>query len=60
MKDLENLVNAIFEKRYSREEVVNLCLKMQHEYSEFVKNSYFTPNLREIAEWTDKWLEDNL
>jgi hypothetical protein len=45
---------------YTREEVINKCLKMQYEYPKFVKESYYTPNTREIADWTNDWIEENL
>ena len=45
---------------WSREEVVTLCLKMQHEYPKFVQESCYIPNMREIAEWTNNWISENL
>lgn len=57
--------NFIFIRRkekkvFTREEVVTKCFKMQHDYPKFVKESYYTPNMREIAEWTDNWIQQNL
>lgn len=48
------------ERMYSKESVVRLVLKMQHEYTEYKRSCHYGPNMREIAEWTDKWLEENL
>lgn len=45
---------------YTKIHVARLCLKMQHDYSKFKESCHYGPNMREIAEWTDKWLEENL
>ncbi len=45
---------------WTREEVVSLCLKMQHDYPKFTKDSYFTPNMREIADWTSNGIDENI
>ncbi len=45
---------------WSREEVVVLTLKMQHDFEQYKRDCHYSPNTREIAEWTDKWIEQNL
>lgn len=45
---------------WNREEVVTMCFKMQHEYTEYKKSCHYGPNMREIAEWADNWIEQNL
>ena len=45
---------------WDKEEVIKVCLKMQHDYLKFHRDSYYLPNAHEIAEWTDKWIEENL
>lgn len=45
---------------WSKEETVTLVLKMQHDYTKYKESCHFGPNLREIAEWTDNWLEQNI
>lgn len=47
-------------KSWTREEVVVNCLKMQHDYSKYKEGCHFGPNMREIADWTDKWIKENL
>jgi len=48
------------EKMYTKEEVVILCLKIHYEYIQYKKDCHYGPNMREIAEWTDNWIEENL
>ena len=48
------------ENNWSRAEVIQLCLKMQHEYPKFCSESHYQPNLKEITEWTDNWIDNNL
>jgi len=45
---------------FSTEETRTLCLKMQHDYTKYKESCHYGPNMREIADWTDKWLEENL
>ena len=45
---------------WNKEEVMRLVLKMQYEYTKYKQDCHFGPNLREIAEWTDEWLEQNI
>lgn len=45
---------------FTREETTTLVLKMQHDFTKYVKSCHYGQNLREIADWTDKWLKDNL
>jgi hypothetical protein len=45
---------------WSREETVTLCLKMQHDYIKYKESCHYGPNMREITDWTDKWIEENL
>lgn len=48
------------ERIYSRADLIRACLKMQHDYPKFCSDSHFPPNMREIAEWTDNWIDENL
>lgn len=45
---------------YTKEETVILCLKMQHDYTKYKKSCHYGPDMREIANWTDNWIEQNL
>lgn len=45
---------------WSREEVVTKCLKIQHDFTEYKKSCHYGPNMREIADWTAKWIKQNL
>ena len=45
---------------FTREQVVVLVLKGQHDYSKFVSDSHFSPNCREKAEFWSNWLNENL
>ena len=54
------IVHPVKEKMYSKEEhIVNLTKYRLH-YEQFRKDSYFGPNEREIANWSNKWIEQNL
>lgn len=55
-----NIIIKETKNSWSREEVIQLCLKMQHEYPKFCSESHYQPNLKEIAEWTDNWIDNNL
>jgi hypothetical protein len=45
---------------WSREQVVSSVLKMQHDFTKYKENFMGGPNMREIAEWTNNWIEENL
>ena len=45
---------------FTREETVRIALKMQYDYSEYKKSCKEDPDMREIADWTNTWLEENL
>lgn len=56
----DNTVITHQSKMYSKEQTVVLCLKMQHDYSKYKESCHYGPNMREIAKWTNEWLENNL
>lgn len=45
---------------WNKGEVVVSVLKMQHDYAYYLKSHKDEPNSREIAEWTNDWIEQNL
>ena len=56
----KKIVHPVKEKMYSKEEhIVNLTKYRLH-YEQFRKDSYFGPNEKEIADWSNKWIEQNL
>lgn len=58
----DNTVNitSVKEKMYSKAEFIKGVLKMQHDYTKYKENCHYGPNMREIAEWTDNWIKENL
>lgn len=60
LKDNQITIKKIEEKMYSESEVITLVLKMQHEYSKYKQECHYGPNMREITEWTDNWIKNNL
>ena len=44
---------------WTREDVITSVLKMQHDYGQY-KDTHIDADMREIAEWTDRWIEENL
>lgn len=55
-----NITIKKIKDNWNREETVTLVLKMQHDYVKHKEEAYFTPNLREIADWTNTWIENNI
>ena len=59
--DKNNYITITREKEsWSREEVINLCRKIQDETAKYKRSCHYGPNLRELNEWTDDWIEQNL
>ena len=45
---------------WNKEEHINNLLKYRKDYEQFKKDCYFGPNEKEIAEWSEKWIKENL
>ena len=58
----DNTVNitSVEEKMYSTAETISKVLKMQHDYTKYRESCHYSPNMREIAEWTNNWIKENL
>jgi len=48
------------DKLYTKEEVVTNLDKFLIDYEQFKKDSYYGPNQREIKEWSNNWIKNNL
>jgi len=53
-------ITPINKKEYTKDEVIELCLKMKYDYINYRNEAYCTPNTEEIAEWTENWLTKNI
>lgn len=59
--DKNNYITITREKEsWNREEVIILCRKIQDETAKYKRSCHYGPNLRELNEWTDNWIEQNL
>lgn len=45
---------------WNRDEHITNLLKYRKDYEQFRKDCYLGPNEKEIAEWSEKWIEQNL
>lgn len=45
---------------WSREEVISNIIKHRNDFLKFKINSHYNPNDKEIKEWDDNWIKENL
>lgn len=45
---------------WTKEEHISNLNKYRLDYEKFKKSCHFGPNQKEIEEWSNKWIEDNL
>lgn len=45
---------------WNREEVISNIIKHRNDFLKFKTDSHYNPNDKEIKEWEDKWINENL
>lgn len=53
-------IKPVEEKMYTREEVAIKCLQMHNDLNAYIRSCKYGLNTREIAEWNDNWIKENL